>query len=124
MKSSTGFKTGLVVCALLGLLDVAALAGMGMDGAPPVGVAIGGGVLGIVTLAATIPAWRGGRGAVLTVIASRLISILLGVPVFFTDEAPGWARIVVSIVIVATVAGVALLAAAFRRPTTELSHSS
>lgn len=109
--------TGLVICALLGLLDLIGLAGLGMDPGPPVGIVLGGAALGLITLAAAVAAWRGGsRGGLLTVIASRAVSALLSVPVFFADEAPDWAQITTAIAIVATVIGIGLLAAARRQP--------
>jgi len=116
MNRSPAAITGLVICALLGLLDLVGLAGLGMDPGPPAGIVVGGAALGVITLVAAVPTWRGGRIGLLTVIASRAISALLGVPVFFVDEAPDWARIATAIAIVATVIGIGLLAAARRRP--------
>jgi hypothetical protein len=63
-----------------------------------------------------MPAWRGSRGGLLTIIGSRAISALLSVPVFFVDEAPGWARIATAIAITATVIGIGLLVAARHQP--------
>ncbi|HXT45207.1 MAG TPA: hypothetical protein VN748_14020 [Pseudonocardiaceae bacterium] len=61
------------------------------------------------------------RGGLLTVIVSRAVSALLGVPVFFAAEAlaaeaPDWARIATAIAIIATVIGIGLLVAARRQP--------
>src|SRR5689334_10147246 len=103
MNRSSAAVTGLIICALLGLLDLIGLAGLGMDPGPPVGIVLGGAALGVVTLGAVVPAWRGSRGGLFTIIASRAISALLSVPVFFVDEAPGWARIATAIAITATV---------------------
>ncbi|HEU0127392.1 MAG TPA: hypothetical protein VFQ48_02135 [Pseudonocardiaceae bacterium] len=116
MNRSPAAVTGLVICALLGLLDLIGLVGLGMDPGPPVGIVLGGAALGVITLAAAIPTWRGSRSGLLTVIASRAISALLGVPVFFADEAPDWARIATAIAIIATVIGIGFLAAARRQP--------
>jgi membrane associated rhomboid family serine protease len=116
MNRSPAAVTGLVICALLGVLDLIGLVGLGMDPGPPVGIVLGGAALGVITLAAAIPTWRGSRSGLLTVIASRVISALLGVPVFFADQAPEWARIATAIAIIATVIGIGLLAAARRQP--------
>lgn len=116
MIRSRAAITGLVICALLGLLDLIGLAGLGMDPRPPAGVVFGGATLGAITLAAAVATWRGSRGGLLTVITSRAVSALLGVPVFFADEAPEWAQITTAIVILATVIGIGLLAAARRQP--------
>jgi membrane associated rhomboid family serine protease len=116
MNRSPAAVTGLVICALLGVLDLIGLVGLGMDPGPPVGIVLGGAALGVITLAAAIPTWRGSRSGLLTVIASRAISALLGVPVFFADQAPEWARIATAIAIIATVIGIGLLAAARRQP--------
>ena len=116
MNRSPAAVTGLFICALLGVLDLIGLVGLGMDPGPPVGIVLGGAALGVITLAAAIPTWRGSRSGLLTVIASRAISALLGVPVFFADQAPEWARIATAIAIIATVIGIGLLAAARRQP--------
>lgn len=122
MNRSPAAITGLMFCALLGLLDLIGLAGLGMDPGPPAGIVVGGAALGVITLAATVPTWRGGRGGLATVITSRAISALLGVPVFFADEAPDWARIATAIAIVATVIGIGLLAGARRRPALDITR--
>lgn len=115
MNRSRAFTVGLGICVLLGLLDVVALAGMGAEGAPPMIVGIAGATLGVITLAAAPFAWRGQWGGVAAVVGSRVLSALLGVPAFFVDEAPGWARVIVTIAIALTVVGVALVWAAARQ---------
>jgi hypothetical protein len=115
MNRSRAFTIGLGICVLLGLLDVVALAGMGAEGAPPAIVGITGAVLGVITLAAAGLAWRGQRGGVTTVVVSRLLSALLGVPAFFVDEAPDWAQVIVAIAIALTILGVGLLFGAVRQ---------
>ncbi|NIH83289.1 hypothetical protein [Amycolatopsis granulosa] len=113
MNRHVTFTTGLVLCALLGLADLAGAAGLGRDGAPPVAVVVIGAVLGLVTLVAVTPAWRRVRGGVITVVVSRAVAGLLAIPAFFVD-APGWARLLAAITLVLTVAGVGLLAGAGR----------
>ena len=83
MNRTPAVTTGLVICALLGALNVtASLIGLTADGAPPLGIVITGGVLGLITLTAVAPAWRGSRvpktsgGATrITAVANRLIAI-------------------------------------------------
>jgi hypothetical protein len=108
------FITGYVICVLLGLADLVGVAGINVEGAPPAALVITGGVLGLVTLAAAVPAWRGGRPAVLIVAVSRALSGLLTLPAFFVD-APGWARVIAAAMLVLTVAGVAFVSGAVRQ---------
>ncbi len=69
-------KTGLVLAGLLGLLDVIGLFSIntpfpeGMT-TPPDWLVILVAILGLVTLAAIVPAWRGNHGAVLVVVVTR-----------------------------------------------------
>ena len=113
-RHTTNRKTGLILCGILAVADLAGLAGLGQHPGPPVAVVIAGAVLGVITLAAYRPATRGEARGVRTVLGSRIASALLGLPVFFTGDAPGWARIAVSAVIVLTAAAVAILAPAAR----------
>jgi Ca2+/Na+ antiporter len=92
---------------LLALLDIAGLIGLGTDNAPPAPVAIGAAVLGVVTLAATVLVRR--RGALATVIGSRVLSALLGLPVYGAGNPPTWAKIAVGITLVLTAVAVVLL---------------
>jgi uncharacterized membrane protein YhfC len=80
----------------------------------PVPVAVIGGVLGAVTLAAAVPAWRGSRPGTITVVASRVLSALLGVPAYFVGGTPAWAKIEVTVAIVLTVVATWLVLAARR----------
>lgn len=77
-------------------------------------------MFGAVTLVAVALAWRNRRGGRTTAMVSRVLAALLGAGVFFDDEAPGWARVVVGIAIVATIVGVGLVATAARRPATAM----
>jgi hypothetical protein len=85
-----------------------------MDSAPPLAIVITGGVLGLITLAAVAPAWRGGRGALLLVVASRAAAALLAAPALFIDPS-GWVRSAVAVAIAVTLVGIWLLAATLRR---------
>lgn len=85
MKRSTPVTYGLAICALLAVIDIVSLAGLaGLAGlvadGPPVLVTLIGVVLGVITLVGAGMAWRGGRSGVVTVIVSRVLSALLGLP--------------------------------------------
>jgi hypothetical protein len=105
---------GMTLCAVLAVLDLAGIGGLWQHPGPPPAVAITGAVLGAVTLAAYRPAARGNTRALRIVVGSRLVSALLGLPVFFTADAPGWARLTVAVLIVGTAIAIALLAPAAR----------
>ncbi|MEV4299105.1 hypothetical protein [Microbispora rosea] len=107
-------KVGLALAILLGLLDIAGVAGVWADEGPPAALAIGGGVLGVITIVAAALAGR--RGAISTVIGSRAVSALLGLPVYWADNAPGWSKIVIGIALAVTVAAIALLTVGRRAP--------
>lgn len=100
--------TGYVICVVLGIADVVGVAGIDMDDAPPAFVVILGGVLGLVTLAAAVPAWRGNRAGHFTVAGSRALSGLLALPAFFVD-APTWARLLAGGLVLLTIVGLGLL---------------
>lgn len=113
MSRSPVFTTGYVLCLVLGLADVVGVAGINMDGAPPAVVVVLGGVFGLATLAAAVPAWRGNRAGQVTLVASRVLSGLLSIPAFFVD-APAWARMLAAGLLVLTVVGVGLLVSGAR----------
>jgi hypothetical protein len=58
---------------------------------------------------------HGAGPGIATVVVSRLLSTLLGVPVFFVDDAPSWAAAVVGIAIVLTLVGVWLVVTGSRQ---------
>ena len=107
-------KWGLALAVLLGLLDLAGVAGVWADEGPPAALAIGGGVVGVITVVAAALARR--RGAIPSVIGSRVVSALLSLPVYWADDAPDWSKIVIGIAIAATVAAIALLTVGRRAP--------
>lgn len=100
---------GLGLCALLAAIDVIGLAGIGMDDAPPAGLLVGSALLGVITLAAIRPAKAGRRGGMDAVAASRVLSALLGIPVYFAADAPTWAEVATSFMIALTAAALGLL---------------
>jgi hypothetical protein len=98
-------RIGLVLLVLLGLLDVSYLALIGVQD-NPVPVAVIGAVLGLATLVAAAPAARGVRAGVITLVASRVLSILvLDLPAYFFSDTPRWATVQVSVAIVLGVIG-------------------
>jgi len=101
-----------VLFALASVIDIAFLAAIGSKDAAPTPVIILFAVLGLVTLAALIPARRGNRPALITAVALRSISALLAFVSFFAS-APIWVMTCEAIVIVSTVAALVLLR---RRP--------
>ncbi|MEU7694508.1 hypothetical protein FLW53_17680 [Microbispora sp. SCL1-1] len=107
-------KWGLALAVLLGLLDIAGVSGLWADEGPPAALAIGGGVVGVITIVAAALARR--RGAIPVVIGSRVVSALLGLPVYWADDAPDWSKIVIGIAIAVTVAAIVLLAVGRRAP--------
>lgn len=111
--------TAIGVCALLGLLDVAGTAGLFADDGPPWWIVVPGTVLGLLTLAATLPALRGSGPALLTVVGTRLVSAVMGFVVFFDESAPHWAEVTVAIAIAVTMTAFALLVADGTEPRRE-----
>lgn len=100
------------IFALLGLIDLALLGVVGSAIAPPLGISITVAVLGLVTLAALVPARRGSRPALITAVAARVISAVLAGAAFVAG-APAWVLVVEGFVIVATIVALVLLR---RRP--------
>ncbi|MBV8995507.1 MAG: hypothetical protein JO287_17815 [Pseudonocardiales bacterium] len=109
MAHSRTFITGLALAVLLALADLISLAAINTADSPPAVVVIAGAALGLITLIGVWMAWRRQRGGRATVVVSRLLSMALGIPVYFVDDVPDWARVAVTIVIVLTLAAVGLL---------------
>ena len=102
----TGTVTAIFV--VLGLIDVALVGAIGSADPPPLAVRLGVAALGLITLGALVPASRGSRSALGTVVVVRVISALLAVPAFFLS-APVWVMVVEGFVIVATITALFLL---------------
>lgn len=100
--------TTTAIFAVLGLIDVALVGAIGYDDSPPLVVSLGVAALGLITLGALVPAHRGSRRALATVVVARVISALLAVPAFFLD-APAWVMAVEGFVVVATVTALVML---------------
>ena len=88
------------IFAVLGLIDVALDGVIGSPDAPPLIVSLGVAALGLITLLALVPARRGSRGALVAIVATRVISAVLAVPAFFLDT-PAWVMIVEGFVFIA-----------------------
>ena len=106
-------KTGLVLAGLLGLLDVVGLLSIntpfpeGMT-TPPDWLVILVAILGLVTLAAIVPAWRGNHGAVLVVVVTRILSAISAVPAYFVNV-PSYILITTTVLVVLTILAVWLI---------------
>jgi hypothetical protein len=106
-------KTGLVLAALLGLLDVIGLFSIntpfpeGMT-TPPDWLVILVAILGLVTMAAIVPAWRGNRRAVLVVVATRILSALSAVPAYFVNV-PSYILITTTVLVAVTILAIWLM---------------
>jgi hypothetical protein len=114
MNTTSNLRFGIAICTFLGVIDVAGLAGTGMDDAPPFPVIAIGAVVGLVTLAAVRPALRQVPAGLWTVIVTRVISALSSLPPFFID-APTWVRVACAVAIALAVLGVGLVLPYARR---------
>jgi hypothetical protein len=114
-----GHRIGVGIMALLGLINVVGLVGLGRDDAPPAGVLVAGAVLGAITVVAALPAYNRTPGGIWTMIGAQVVSGLIGIPVFWADNAPDWAIPAVVASWVVTLLGIVLLAPALRSQRTE-----
>jgi hypothetical protein len=112
--NTSNLKVGIAICGLLALTDVAGLAGIGMDDAPPFAVIALGAAVGIATLVALRPALRQVPAALWVVIGTRAFSALSSLPPFFIDVST-WIRVACAVAIVLAVLGVGLLLPYARR---------
>ncbi|WP_369244928.1 hypothetical protein [Streptomyces sp. R41] len=116
-------RTGLVLAILLGLSDV--LSVLITDGEhPPRGVAIATTVLGVVTLAAAVLAWRGNRTGFTITAVTRVISALSAVPALIVDDVTAGIRIVTAMSIALTAVLLVLIRPSRYRSATAPAHAS
>lgn len=116
MNRSKTFVTGLVIAGLLALGDIATP--FFSDGEhPPVVIGIACAVLGLITAAGIVRAWRGSRGWVTAIIVTRLLSAVAALPAFFVDDVPAGAVAAAAVGVAITLVSVALVAPRLRRPT-------
>jgi hypothetical protein len=108
-------KMGLVI---LGLLSVADLLTPALtDGEhPPMEIAIGAAVVGLVSLVLIGFVWRGKRWALAPLITLRLASALLAVPAFFASGVPAAAVAAAGVGVAATIVGVVAVLLPNREP--------
>jgi hypothetical protein len=99
------YKFGLVLLGLLALADVSTPFVTDGDH-PPMSIAIGSAVVGLISLVLVGFVWRGKRWALAPLITLRLASALLAVPAFFAAGVPTAAVVAAGIGVAATVAGV------------------
>jgi hypothetical protein len=110
-------KVGLVLAALLGLLDVISLLNPTPTGevGPPLGILVLDSVLGVVTIVAVVLAWRSrSRGMVRLAAGARILSLLSALPAFFAGV-PAPLLILVAGFTVISVATVVLMLLPSRR---------
>jgi hypothetical protein len=104
-------RIGLVLAGVLGVSDIATVGiptGDGNDG-PPVGVVVVGAVLGALTLACLVPAFRkASRSAIRVIAGARIISAITALPAFFVDI-PAGLKVGAAAIVVLTVAVVVMI---------------
>jgi hypothetical protein len=111
-------KAGFVLALVLGLLDLTAPLQPTPDGeaGPPFAILLIDAVLGLLTVVAVIIGWRTGRrGAVRIAAGSRIVSMVTALPAFFAGVSPGL-LLIVSLLVVLTIACVALMLLPARTP--------
>jgi hypothetical protein len=105
---SRSYRAGLMILAFLSLIDVAGPLLTDGDN-PPMAIALVGSALGLASLVCVVLAWRGRTRAVLPLAALRLLSALTAVPAFFISDVPPAIRGLAAVLVLLTVAGVALV---------------
>lgn len=112
MNLSTKNKVGLVIAALLGLLDIAApfvLQTPEGEVGPPVGILVLSAIMGVITVIAVVIAWRSGSaGAIRTAAGARIVSALTSLPAFFVDV-PAGIKVGSAVFVVVTIVVVVLM---------------
>jgi hypothetical protein len=111
---STKNKVGLVLAGVSGLLDVVGLAalphGDTAEQGPPAGVLVFAAIMGIVTVAAVVYAWRTGNRLGSRVAAgTRILSAITALPAFFVEDVPAALVIVAGVGTVITIVTVWLV---------------
>ncbi|TDD59585.1 hypothetical protein E1263_14650 [Kribbella antibiotica] len=101
-------KAGLVVLGLLSVADL--FTPLMTDGEhPPMVIAIGSAVVGLISLVLVVLGWRGKRWVLAPLITLRLASALLAVPAFFAADVPAPAVAAAGVGVAATIFGVVAL---------------
>ncbi|MFD7378909.1 hypothetical protein [Streptomyces mirabilis] len=107
-------KVGLGLAAFLGLADTSNFfmipQGNSDTPGPPVAVLIADGVLGVITVAAVVYAWRlTSRTASRVVAGARILSVITALPALFVTGVPAWVVAVVALFVVVSVVVIGLV---------------
>lgn len=107
-------KVGLVMAAVLGLLDVTSVFSIPAQDedtpGPPLVILIAGVVLGLITLIATAYAWRtADRIGARVVAGSRTLSVITSLPAFYVSGVSAGVVLIVSAIVVTSVIAIALV---------------
>ncbi len=106
MSRST--RAGLLVLGFLSVVDL--FVPLLTDGDhPPMAVAVAAALLGAVSLALVVAAWRGARRAVPWLLVLRALSALSAAPAAVTPGVPGPVLVLAATGVLATIAGAALV---------------
>jgi len=109
MSKVPGRRAGLAILGLLSLGDMSTI--LLTDGeTPPYAVAAAALVLGLVSLALVVRAFRRPSGSLRLLIGLRILSAVLAVPAFFVPDVPAGAQAAAAAVVVLTAVGVLLTA--------------
>jgi hypothetical protein len=102
---------GLVLAGVLGALDVLSVLTLASNDGPPWFVGISGVIIGTTTLVGLRVAWKDPRteAGMRTVVISRVVSALLGIPAFFADEAGATGKTFAAVGIVLTAVTLAFI---------------
>jgi CHASE2 domain-containing sensor protein len=113
---SRNLRIGLILLGVLSLVDLAGPLLTDGDN-PPMSVAIAASVLGAASLVCAVLAWRGNRGALITLVVLRLISAVSAAPAFFVTGVPTVAVVAAAAIVALTLVGVVLVLGAARERT-------
>ncbi|MFB6726246.1 hypothetical protein ACFCV3_39115 [Kribbella sp. NPDC056345] len=109
------YKAGLVILGLVSVADLSTP--LLSDGEhPPMAVAIGTAVVGLISLVLIALGWRGKRWVLAPLIALRLASALLAVPAFFVAGVPAAGVAAAGVGVAATIFGVIAVLMPARTP--------
>jgi hypothetical protein len=113
----TTVRVGLVLAALLGLVDViGGISQLGPDALLPFAVAATTIVLGLITIVVVPFAWPGAGWASWTVIVTRAVAAMTALPAFFVPGVPVPAVIAAAVTISVTVLAIVLILMRGRAP--------
>jgi hypothetical protein len=111
-------RVGLALSAFLGLANIPFLFAPTPPGSegPPTSVLVLSGLLGLVSVACAVVAWRSGnRLAIRINAAALLVNALTSVPAFFVDV-DAWVKVAAAVAVLLTVAALVLTLRRERAP--------